>query len=439
MDRQQAKNQAWEAIEAVHSDLIRFGEDIRRHPELGYQENRTAQRILSAFQSIGVTGVTRPAVTGVKGWLINGAGPRIAVIGEMDGVISPEHPSADPQTGAAHACGHNAQLTSMLGCAVGLRAVEPLLTGAVCLIAAPAEEYIQINSRKEMMEEGVIQYLGGKQQMIAEGAFDDVDMAMMVHGETNAPCLRAVVGGHSTGFIGKQITFIGKEAHAGGAPWNGINALNAATLAISAIHANRETFPDEDQIRVHPIITRGGDLVNTVPSHVEMESYVRGATAQAMCRANAIVNRAVTGAAFAVGAKAEIQDLPGYLPMEQNQVLGELFAENAMLAEPKIVVERGLAFCGSTDMGDLSSVMPVIQPTVSGFSGDAHSKDFCVSDPYAAYILPAKIMAATIIDLLFDGAEKAKKICNQSNRRTKEEYMDLWKQLLDETKAGKIQ
>ena len=308
------KRAACAAIDAQAQRLTAFGRDILAHPELGYKETRTAGKVLEAFASLGLTDVTRPARTGVKGWLWRGAGPRVAVIGELDAVLSPGHPFADKATGAAHACGHNAQLASMLGCAVGLRAVADSLAGSVCLLAAPAEEYVEIGWRAGLRRAGEVQYLGGKQQLIAEGAFDDIDMAMMVHSETDAPQPRAVVAGAAGGFIGKELRFLGKEAHAGGAPWEGVNALNAASLAIAAIHANRETFRDEDHVRVHPIITKGGDLVNTVPADVRMESYVRAASVQAMRTANAKVNRAARGAAYAVGARVEIDDMPGYLP-----------------------------------------------------------------------------------------------------------------------------
>lgn len=164
-----------------------------------------------------------------------------------------------------------------------------------------AEEYVEIGWRAGLRRAGEVQYLGGKQQLIAEGAFDDIDMAMMVHSETDAPQPRAVVAGAAGGFIGKELRFLGKEAHAGGAPWEGVNALNAASLAIAAIHANRETFRDEDHVRVHPIITKGGDLVNTVPADVRMESYVRAASVQAMRTANAKVNRAARGAGLRRG------------------------------------------------------------------------------------------------------------------------------------------
>ena len=117
------KQAAFAAIDGCAPRLIAFGRDILAHPELGYRETRTAGRVLQAFEDMGLAEITRPARTGVKGWLLRGGGPRIAVIGELDAVLSPGHPFADPATGAAHACGHNAQLAAMLGCGVGLRAV----------------------------------------------------------------------------------------------------------------------------------------------------------------------------------------------------------------------------------------------------------------------------------------------------------------------------
>ena len=435
-EKETLKQAAYAAIEAHAQQLIAFGEDIRMHPELGYKETRTAGKVLEAFQRLGLTEIARPARTGVKGWLRRAEGPRVAVIGELDAVLSPQHPCADPETGAAHACGHNAQLAAMLGCALGLQAVADALHGSVCLLAAPAEEYVEIGWRAGLRRSGGLQYLGGKQQLIAEGAFDDIDMAMMVHSETDAPQPRAVVAGAAGGFIGKEVQFLGKEAHAGGAPWEGVNALNAASLAMMAIHANRETFRDEDHVRVHPILTKGGDLVNTVPADVRMESYVRAASIEAMRGANAKVNRAIRGAAYAVGAQVQICNMPGYLPLRQNALLSELFAANVPAVTPGLAVERGLPFCGSTDMGDVGYLLPVIQPTVSGYSGAAHSKDFCITDPALAYLVPAKLMAAAVIDLLADGAEKGRAVLASSERHTKEEYAALWQSILAQSEEN---
>ena len=289
---------------------------------------------------------------------------------------------------------------------------------------------MEIGWRSALRQQGELEYLGGKQQLIAEGAFDDVDMALMVHSETGAEGAHVVVGGPAGGFIGKEVQFTGKEAHAGGAPWEGVNALNAAALAIQAIHAQRETFRNTDQVRVHPILTKGGDLVNTVPADVRMESYVRAATIEAMQSANAKVDRAIRGAAYAIGAGAHICNLPGYLPLRQNGALSALFAENARALLPGARVDEGLPFCGSTDMGDLSYLLPVIQPTVSGFAGAAHSKDFCITDPQLAYIAPAKLLAMTVIDLLAGGAEQALAVKSAAPRRTPADYRALWQNIL---------
>ena len=436
---QELKYQVCNAIDRRREEIIAIGEDILRHPELGYREERTSALVKDWFARLELTEPSFPAVTGVKGWMRGLAGKQkvsIAVMGELDAVVSPQHPFADKETGAAHACGHNAQIAAMLGCAMGLSAVRKYLQGDICFLAVPAEEYCEIQYRKSLVDQGKLRYLGGKQQMIAEGAFDDIDIAMMVHRETNAPQPHVVTDVWSTGFIGKTVRFLGKEAHAGGAPWEGINALNAASLAIQAVNCCRETFRDEDHIRVHPIITKGGDLVNTVPAEVCMESYVRGASLPAMQSANAAVNRAIRGAAYALGAKAEVKDLPGYLPLQQNETLGKMFAANAAELLPDALVEKGLPFCGSTDGGDLSWVLPLIQPTVSGFSGAAHSKDFRITDPELAYLVPAKLMAMTVIDLLENGAAKAWEIKRSCVHHTADEYQNVWSELLKQNEVN---
>ena len=156
----------------------------------------------------------------------------------------------------------------MLGVANGLlkSGVLDELAGQVTLIAVPAEEFVEIASRDDLRREGKLEFLGGKAEFIKLGAFDNVDMAMMVHG-ASIDRMAAVAGmsASNNGFIGKQARFVGKAAHAGGAPHDGINALYAANIALSAINAQRETFKDDDTVRIHPILTRAGDLVNVIP------------------------------------------------------------------------------------------------------------------------------------------------------------------------------
>jgi metal-dependent amidase/aminoacylase/carboxypeptidase family protein len=115
--------------------------------------------------------------------------------------------------------------------------------------------------------------------------------------------------------VAKRIRFIGSAAHAGGAPHKGVNALNAAMSAISAIHAQRESFRDEDTIRVHPIITQGGVAVSSVPADVRMETFVRGRSVNAFQSASRKVDRALRAGAMAVGGSVSITTLPGYLPI----------------------------------------------------------------------------------------------------------------------------
>lgn len=427
------KKKACAAIDADRSRIIAVGTEILRHPELGFKEQRTGNLVADSFRKLGLADITRPALTGVKAWARGRSHhAHVALIGELDAVLSPRHPFADPQTGAAHACGHNTQIAALLGCASALTSTGLMnqLDGDLCFFATPAEEYVELAYRRELIRQGKISWLGGKQELISIGAFDDVDMAMMTHSETDSPVPRVVVGGNAMGFIGKTVQFIGKEAHAGGAPDKGINALNAASLAIMCINAQRETFRDCDSVRVHPIITKGGDLVNIVPADVRMESYVRANTVEAIQDANRKVNRAIRGASYAVGTKVEISDMAGQFPLHQSEPISRLFSANAAELIGRDRVFSGLPFAGSTDMGDLGYVMPVIQPTVSGFSGAAHSCCFTISDEEYAYIIPAKLMAMTAIDLLSDGAAKALEIRNAFPRKTPEDYRTLWKNIL---------
>ncbi|MEG2672116.1 MAG: amidohydrolase [Ruthenibacterium sp.] len=419
------------AIDAKKEYIFSICNQILNTPELGYAETQTRALVVREMQKIGLTEITGCGITGVKACLRGKpGGVHIAIIGELDAVLSPQHPHADASTGAAHACGHNVQIGEMLGLAAALAPFAGELCADVFFFAVPAEEYIEINHRLALRNAGKIEFLGGKQQLLCEGAFDDIDLAMMVHAETDRDEPQVVTHATACGFIGKTVQFIGKEAHAGGAPYLGVNALNAAALAILAVHTQRETFRDEDHVRVHPIITKGGDVVNTVPADVRMESYVRAGNVAAMKSANATVNRAMQGAAFSCGADIKINDLPGYLPLRQNAAMSDLFAENAVALLGARAVERGGDFSGSTDMGDLSAIIPAIQPSVSGFSGALHSKNFTMCDAQLAAIVPAKLMAMTLFDLCENDAQAARKIIAAFPRKSATEFRAIWQAIL---------
>jgi len=432
------KQAALTAIDANRARIIAIGKQIFANPELGYKEVKTSALVREVFGELGLKFTDGHAVTGMKA-RVKGAESRAAVcvMGEMDAVVCPTHKYADAQTGAAHSCGHHAQVAAMLGTAMGLLPIMKDLCGDVVFFAVPAEEYVEIAYRESLRKEGKIHYFGGKQQLIAEGAFDDVDMALMVHSTTDMGNVAAVPNG-GLGFIGKTVRFKGRAAHAA-SPHMGVNALNAATIALTCINGLRETFRDEDGVRVHPIITKGGDLVNVVPADVRMETYVRANNIDAIRTANAAVTRAIRGAAYAMGVEVEITDFEGYVPYDHNEMLADTFAAEAReLLGAETVVPHG-PFSGSTDVSDLGLVIPVIQPVVGGFTGAAHSEDFAVSDEEWAYIVPAKLMAMTVIDLLADGAEKALAVKASQPRGSAKTYGEMWDALLGKNDADKLE
>ncbi|MBP2628151.1 MAG: amidohydrolase [Firmicutes bacterium] len=430
LHKQLLKQQVCTAIKEHAVEIIALANSIANQPELGFKEHNTANKIAKIFNQYNIPYTTGHAITGVKGRLSGKTSTRnIAVLGEMDAVTCFEHPLADGNTGAAHACGHHAQVAAMVGCGIGLitAGIMEHLDGDVTLFAVPAEEYVEIEYRNQLREQGIIGYLSGKSELIRQGAFDDIDMAMMIHLSTEGEAERTIqIGGTSNGFIGKMIKYTGKEAHAAGAPHEGVNALNAAMIAMMAVNAQRETFKDEDYVRFHPIITKGGDLVNIVPAEVRMESYVRARTLDAMIDANKKVNRALQAGADAVGAQVEINDLPGFMPMINNPEMSQLFSNNATELLSEQSIKQLHHHAASTDMGDLAHIMPVIHPWIGGVKGNAHTRDFTVSDPEMVYIISAQCMAMTVIDLLTDNASQAEAVLNSHTAKmTKKEYISF--------------
>ncbi len=424
-------------IDKRQDEIIEIGNDIFAHPELGYKEFRTSKIVGEMFEKMGLSYEDELAITGKKARILGKDHKlNVCIMGELDAIISPEHPHADPKTGAAHSCGHNGQIASMLGAGFGLvfSGVMDVLDGDVTLIAVPAEEYVEIEYRNALRKEGKISFLGGKQELIAIGAMDDVDVTMLTHLATFEDEIKASVGGTSNGFIGKNILYKGKEAHSGGAPEKGVNALKAAMLGLQAIDMQRETFKEKDTIRIHPIITKGGDLVNIVPADVRIETYVRGKTMSAIVNAAKTVDRSLRAGADAFGAEVEIVTLPGYLPCKYDDQLVKLHFDNLkeIVGESATILDTKHG-TGSSDMGDISAIMPTIQPRSGGVRGQGHTKDYVIYDPYTAYIVPAKAMAMTAIDLLYDGAAVGLKIKNEFEPLyTKETYLKMWEDVLSE-------
>ena len=424
-DRQRLKVRACAAIDANAERIISLGERILRQPETGFREVKTARLVADTMASIGLEPSTGLAITGVKAkGGANEQGPTLALIGELDSLAIHDHPFADHETGAAHACGHNGQIAGMLGAAMGLveTGVISNLGGNVAFMAVPAEELIQVEYRLGLRERGEIEFLTGKAELIRLGHFDDVDMAMMCH--TKNGNRASNVANSSNGAVIKKIKFIGKAAHAGSQPQMGVNALNAATLAMTAIAFQRETFYDNDTIRIHPIITKGGDAVSAVPSEVTMETFVRGRTIEGIVDANRKVDRALRGAALAIGARVEIETTPGYLPQNNHPRMSELWGDNveSIYGEDQFYIEEHRT--GSTDMGDLGHIMPVTHPYLWGATGVGHGNDYILESKVDVYVNMAKLLAMTAIDLLADGATEAKTILREDKPKLSvDEYL----------------
>ena len=400
-------------LEAVdkHQQLILDAERyIWKNPETGYKEFKTSKYMKENFEKLGYELTLADGITGFYTLIDTGIpGPTLMILGELDSIICPQHPESDPQTGAVHSCGHNAQCAALLGVAAALKEEGALdgLCGKIKLCAVPAEELLEIDYRSGLKAEGKIKYFGGKTEYLSRGYFDDVDIAFMVHTTTTD----FHVTGGSVGCMAKKIIYKGKASHAGGSPWNGINALYAASGGLNAINAIRETFQEKDIIRVHPIITEGGSMVNAIPARAVLESYVRGSSFEGIIDANRKVNRALTGAALSLGANVEINDFPGYAPHINDRDMMMVSKEAAELVMPGI--EFGYTEqmgSGSTDMGDLCCVMPVVHPYAAGAVGNSHGSNYYIENPVDACVNSAKLQLGMLKILLGNGAERAKKI-----------------------------
>ena len=430
MTKDDLKQQVHAAIDRRADEIIGLGEQIRRHPELGFKEFKTAKLVEETLAKIGLSPKGGLAITGVRADLPGkaGDGPTFAMLGELDALVVAGHPEADPITGAAHACGHNAQVAGLLGAAMGLIDTKAAqhLAGRLVFFAVPAEEYGDVEWRVTQARAGKLEFLGGKPELLRLGHFDDVDLSMMIHGTSRAEDGKAGVPGSNNGCIVKTVRYIGKAAHAGGAPHMGINALYAAQIGLMGINAIRETFRDEDTIRVHPIITHGGSQVNVIPGEVRLETYVRGRTVEAIMAANTRVDRALRAGALALGAKVEIETLPGYMPMTCDPTMAGYFKDTlAPLVGAENYRQIGHR-TGSTDMGDLSQVMPILHPYMGGARGSGHGADYQIVDQPLTYVTPAKALASMAIDLLYDGAAGAKQVLKTAKPpMTREQYLSF--------------
>ena len=401
-------------INGNREKIIAFAEDIAAHPEPGYEEVRTSQKTAELLKNLGYEVIEQLARTGVKGQKYIKEGPVLTVIGELDAIGCHTHPKADPHTGVAHACGHHAQMAAMMGCAIAMAdpRVQEQLGGSVNFLAVPAEEYIDADKRVKLKKEG-IEFCCGKSEMIRTGVFDDTDIALTTHVHM-VPVEEDFYLGNPAcnGYSAERVTVRGKAAHGAIDPWNGVNALSITTSAIQMMGLMRETFREEDHVRLHNVIRKAGDVINSVPDEAVVETKVRAASLDKIDEITTMINRAYDGAAYAFGGRIEREILQGYMPIIPRDADEALIEAADDLGLNYRTVGKNDFNNACTDVGDLSHIIPVVNFTFKGFEGKLHGADFRITDPEKAYILPAKLLALTVYNLLRNGGREAEKIKN---------------------------
>lgn len=411
------------------------GDWLWHHPETGFKEFMTQEYCLSVLKRHGLEAVTYPGTTGFTCVADSGKpGPCIGILGEMDSVVCFDHPDCNKETGAAHACGHSIQMATAMGAFLTLAEGGFLekLCGKVMLIAVPAEECLEMEWRLNEIREGRLHYLGGKAELLCRGAFDGVDAVISTHAGTGNSGTITTCGSHN-GFVAKMVTFKGRSAHAAAGPDKGINALYMANTALTALNGIRETFRDEDCVRIHPIITKGGDIVNAIPEEVRLESQVRAKKLDAVMDASEKFDRAMGGGAYAFGGQVVISNQPGYLPYTPTRVFDEIAVE---VTEDVLGAGKGgfgAHTSGSEDLGDLNSIIPSIMANTNFMSGSHHAADYQIADRkiYEATTLFLGALACKLLDEDGKMTEAVKKAHEPLFKNVKE-YCDFVDQLFYE-------
>jgi len=368
-------------VEQQRQELIKLSLKIHANPELGFKEEKASDWLTDYLarnnfrieRGIGGLSTAFKATYG-RSKLV------IALLGEYDAL---------PEIG--HACGHNIIAASAVGAGVASKCVIDNCGGAVVVFGTPAEELF-----------------GGKVFMLREGVFDGVDVAMMIH-----PGVRNVATTEALACVGLEIEFFGKAAHAAAYPERGINALEAMILAFNAVNSLRQHV--KDRTRIHGIITRGGEAANVVPAYSAATFLVRAMDNAYLDELKQRVLNCFEGAALATGVRLGYRwsDII-YAPMKNNLVLAQLFTQNLESLGRRVEPFESYLGFGSTDMGNVSQVIPAIHPSVAIASPDVllHSADFAIAaaseSGHKGLLDAAKALAMTVVDLLSESQTLAR-------------------------------
>lgn len=374
-EAQRLKQQVQGEVDRLRSDLLAISRFLHANPELAYEERQAAELFTDVLAQHGFA-VTREvadlptAFTGLAG---SGA-PRIAFLAEYDAL-----------PGLGHACGHNLIGTASLGAALAVRSILDRVPGAVFLVGCPAEE------------KG-----GGKIALVEAGVFDGTDAAMLVHPSNRTEMVKLALGMREL-----TVEYFGKASHAAAAPDQGVNALDAVVLAYTGISVMRQQVRAD--ARIHGIITHGGQAPNIIPDYAAGRFYVRALDLTYMADLFGRVAGCCEAAAQATGCRVKLTSASrDYHPHKPVYRLAELFQRNLEALGETVEqgpVDREL---GSTDVGNVSQVVPTIQPTIQICPPEVtyHMAAFAeaaISDAgHRAMFAAAKAMAMTAVDLLTD-------------------------------------
>ncbi|MGG1572521.1 M20 family metallopeptidase [Fictibacillus sp. NRS-1165] len=332
------------AVDARDAELREISLKIHAHPELSFNEYQAMKWLTEPLEKAGFhveKGISNLETSFRATWEGKSGGPTVAILAEYDALA-----------GLGHGCGHNIIGTSAVGAALALKDTYPDLPGKIVVLGTPAEE------------EG-----GGKILMVENGVFDDIDVAMMCHPQKQSMVLR-----DGLACVDASFKFYGKASHASSAPEKGISALDAVIHTFVAINSLRQFFKDD--VRIHGIITKGGEATNVVPAYCEAEFLLRAETVDELKIVREKVYSAARHAAEAVGARIDITEGLVYAERNNNKTLAHLFKDNLESLGEVVIEPPNKGGIGSSDIGNVGQVTAAIHPYIKITDATTHTPEF---------------------------------------------------------------
>ena len=371
----QLKEEVNREISSIRDELIQLSLKIHDNPELGYEEHKAASWLSEYLENKGFSIERGLGGLSTAFKAVYGSGkPIIALIAEYDAL---------PEIG--HSCGHNIIAASAVGAAIASRAAVDSSDGSVAVFGTPAEEIY-----------------GGKVTMVSASVFNEVDIAMLVH-----PGVRNIALADSLACQNLDVEFFGKSAHAAAHPEQGTNALEAMILSFNSVNSLRQHVKEKS--RIHGIITNGGRAANIVPDYTSASFMVRAAEKSYLKEIKEKVLDCFRGAALSTGCRLEYRwGSTIYDPMKNNMLLAQLFSNNLQSLGRKVEPFELCFGFGSTDMGNISQIVPSIHPmiAIAPTGTSLHSVEFAQAaaseSGHNGLVDAAKAMAMTVVDIICD-------------------------------------